>query len=312
MSTATKWLLAVLVVFNLFLAALMSLLYGYRVSYKNELQQQKQALANVKEQKNNRISDLEAQRNSLQDRVGSLNEQLTSRQDQIDELESQRDKFKNDASEARSRATDLTTQVSNLRNEISQLEDEKQNLQDQLETRASRIAELEKQNETISSRLSEVEANLRQKQVSVSELQERFVKTKSELNDTEQQLASYQDKYGVISGATSAPAVEGNVRAVNPDKNIVLVNLGSKDGLEKGMRLSVIRGDRYVTEIEVVEAYDTWAAARSIDKYQKRAPEIGDVVTSVSPAPSGGASPEKASSSDRSGTTLSSPKTQNN
>ncbi len=307
MSTATKWLLAVLVVFNLFLAALMSLLYGYRVSYKNELQQQKQALANVKEKKNNRISDLEAQRNNLQERASTLNEQLTSKQEQIDELENQRDKFKNDASEARSRATDLNTQVSNLQNEISQLEDEKQNLQNQLENSKSRIAELENQKETISSRLSEVEANLRQKQVSLSELQERFVKTKSELKDTEKQLATYQDQYGVISGATSAPAVEGNVRAVNPDRNIVLVNLGSKDGVEKGMRFSVIRGNQYVTEIEVVESYDTWAAARSIEKYQKRAPEIGDVVTSVSPSASGGAAPRKASNTDRSGTKLSSP-----
>jgi len=232
MSTVTKWLLAVLVVFNLFLAALMSLLYGYRVSYKQELQQTAQEVDQVRQQKDEKISQLTARISALEEKTSSLSEQLVSKEDEIKELSQDLKDEKNKVSELSGRNTDLNTQVQTLRDE------------------------------------------------------------------NEQHLAKYQEKYGLMGSTKMAPAVEGNVRAVNPEKNIILINLGSSDGVQKGMRFSVVRGEKYVTEVEVVESYETWAAGRSLEKYQKRPPQVGDVVTTISSAPEGntGVSGETASS----------------
>ncbi len=299
MSTATKWLLAVLVVFNLFLAALMSLLYGYRVSYKQELQQTAQELEQVQQQKEEKVSQLTARISALEEKTSSDSEQLISKEEEIKSLSQDLKNEQERVSELSGRNTDLNTQVQTLRDEKEQLETKVSDLNEELASKEDRISQLKERRDTISSRLAEVEANLRQKQVSLSEIQERYVATKSDLKDTEQHLAKYQEKYGLMGSTKMAPAVEGNVRAVNPEQNIVLINLGSQDGVQKGMRFSVVRGEKYVTEVEVVESYETWAAARSLEKYQKRAPEVGDVVTTINPAPEGnsGVSDETASSS---------------
>lgn len=288
MSTATKWLLAILVVFNLFMAALMSLLYGYRVSYKQELAQTKNELESVRNQKDQTINQLQARRDSLQQEVANLLENLESKQQELDSTTEDLKEAQDSVAELTSRNNDLLSQVEQLEDDKSQLQTEKNNLQKSIESKNERIAQLEERKETISSQLAEVEADLRQKQVSLSEMEQRFVNTKSELKENEQLLTKYKNKYGSIGVDQTAPAVEGNVRAVNPNRNLVLINLGKNDGVKQSMRFSVLRGSNYVTELEVLESYDTWSAARSVSHLQQEKPKVGDVVTNISPAPSGG------------------------
>lgn len=287
MSTATKWLLAILVVFNLFMAALMSLLYGYRVSYKQELASTQNQLQTVREEKDQTITQLQARRDALQEEVTNLHEEKSELRNELENTTSDLQDVEDELTERDGRIKDLRSDVEQLQAERDDLQKKLANKDEQIQDLKQERDQLEERKNTISSQLSEVEADLRQKQVSLAEMQDRFVNTKSNLKETEQLLTKYKKKYGSLGVDETTPAVEGNVRAVNPNRNLVLVNLGKNEGVKQGMRFSVIRGDQYITELEVLESYDTWSAARSISRLQQDKPKVGDVVTTVSPTPQG-------------------------
>ncbi|MHC4252963.1 MAG: hypothetical protein ACYS9X_27920, partial [Planctomycetota bacterium] len=78
------------------------------------------------------------------------------------------------------------------------------------------------------------------------------------------------------SGDTSAPPVNAKVLAVRPEVNLAMVSAGTDQGLKKGHRLTIHRGDGYVGKVEVEKVFGDMASARILSDWTKEKIKEGD------------------------------------
>jgi hypothetical protein len=76
------------------------------------------------------------------------------------------------------------------------------------------------------------------------------------------------------------PMQNAKITASDPRSNIVVISIGSEDGVKVGYRYVVSRGASYVGMIEVTSTEGKQAAARSIRDLQKSEIRVGDDVAS--------------------------------
>lgn len=284
MSTLTKVLVAILVIFNIVLLGFAAVLFAHRVDYKDKYERQRRRAQEVAKRwkaktgqletqiqtLNSQNEDLIEEKEKLQNEISSLQEDLDNRRNDIQQLRSEVNEKENRIEKQETRIGDLSQEISEKSNQIDNIQKELQNTKDQLR---SAVEDRDR-----------FKTKLDQRKTNTSELQQRFIEAKKELKDKKKLLGKYKKKFGTIDDVEVAPPVEGHVKAVSDKMNLLIIDLGKQHDVEKGMKFSLIRGDQYVTEIKVVDARRGWSAARSIEDMQMRKPEVGDLVTSYEPA----------------------------
>lgn len=76
--------------------------------------------------------------------------------------------------------------------------------------------------------------------------------------------------------------MEAKVLVVNREYNFVVLNLGTKDGIRKGTRFSVLRDNKTIATAEVDKVYDNMAAANLLEEAKKGDVKEGDVARLIS------------------------------
>ena len=86
-----------------------------------------------------------------------------------------------------------------------------------------------------------------------------------------------------LSAVPAKGGLEGKVLVVNREYDFVVMSLGSKDGVKKGARFAVLRGDKQLLSVEVDKVYDNMAAANMLEE-EKKGSEVkeGDTVRLIS------------------------------
>jgi len=77
---------------------------------------------------------------------------------------------------------------------------------------------------------------------------------------------------------SSLPDIEGRVIAVDPENRLVVVNLGRKDNVKPGDRLSVYRGNDFIADIELVKIQNQLSAGAVLSKDNQIQVTINDIV----------------------------------
>jgi hypothetical protein len=80
------------------------------------------------------------------------------------------------------------------------------------------------------------------------------------------------------SEAAKQSGLEGKVLVVNREYGFIVVNLGSRDGVRKGSRFTVIRAGKTVASAEADKIYDGMTAANLLGEEKKSDAAEGDVV----------------------------------
>ncbi len=117
--------------------------------------------------------------------------------------------------------------------------------------------------EIIENRIADAESVLRQKTLIFGELKEQlemaiFDEKKSEYTE----LTSVELPPIVVKpNLPGLKAIQGEVVAVNRDENFVVVNIGEDTGVLPGAELKVLRGDKMIATLEVIESRKEISAA---------------------------------------------------
>lgn len=207
-------------------------------SAKEALEQERDELAQTKEALENQLGDAQTQAKNLADQI---------------------------AQERRAREA-LTTELAQARQESTSLKGRLETERKEKLTLAEDLGKAKQSYQALSNELT----TLRQ----AKEALEKRVK---EMLSAQ---ASEAEKI-VVKPAADTPApklLEGKVMVVNREFNFVVVNLGSKEGIQSGTTVSISREDKPIATAQVERIYENMSAATVTDEVKKGSIKEGDLV----------------------------------
>jgi hypothetical protein len=153
--------------------------------------------------------------------------------------------------------TENEKQVANQETDLVKMQTEKSDLQAKLQANETQIAELQKHIEE----LSKAPANPNPGAPSASELQAQLEDARKQLETAEKEKIFLSEKFqnNVARGPEPAmkrePAFRGSIRgtvlAFNPAYNFVVLNLGTRNGVETNAEMLVLRDGSVIGKIRI-------------------------------------------------------------
>jgi len=219
----------------------------YREAYENE----KSEHDKTKTELNDRIVQLQGARDTLQKEYDKVTNDLN------DERVA-KEKYSNDLTDQRAANDDLRSSVNKLQ---ANLDD----LQSNLQQSANRVATLEQRVEQEQTRadeavrkqmaaednLTRAQARLNDMQDRVADLEQSVVSVRNELEDAELKIEWAKSRGVTFDDIEAVPSIEGVVQQVDNDTGVMILSVGSDDGVKKGFKFYVYRGDSYLGEVFV-------------------------------------------------------------
>ncbi|MBI4706980.1 MAG: hypothetical protein HY761_03535 [Candidatus Omnitrophica bacterium] len=200
-----------------------------------------------------------------------LQAQLQDNRDEIDKLNSDLQNEKMGKTEALAKVellkADLDQQKSlrqDLENKLSQAQEDAKKAQDKLGDLESKKQDLEakiKQLETVSQDV---------------ELGKIVVTPEVATAASPEPKAKAKKNAKVVKEAAQVTGPEGKVLVVNREFNFVVLNMGSKDGVDVGQIFSVYHNNNYIGDVKVEKVHDSMAAAGFVSGDIKNKVSEGD------------------------------------
>jgi chromosome segregation ATPase len=124
------------------------------------------------------------------------------------------------------------------------------------------IDELVGKRDTLEKRISEMETIMRQKAIALNDLEDGLSKALHPDVIVNQKSASVELPPIVVKPeANGIKDLRGSVIAVNDKEKFVIVNMGESKGMRPGFQLKVLRGDKEIGTLEVIEVRREISAA---------------------------------------------------
>jgi len=127
------------------------------------------------------------------------------------------------------------------------------------------------------------EQNLQDLMTSNKATEATLAQTKTELQRTQFELEQYKRMYPNGGPGSEQPMQAGKVLQVDNEANIVVISLGSDDGVKVGFRYTVSRGASYVAQIEVTSVEPKQSGARIDRRVSKGPVSPGDDIRTATP-----------------------------
>ena len=145
---------------------------------------------------------------------------------------------------------------------IRQLQDDRKNLIDEVSSKRSEAIALQTQ-------IFELNSKLEMLEVTTSDLNEQLARKTKVMKANQLTDESLTDEI--------EPKVEGIVMTVEGD--LIVISLGTDDGLRAGHSLDLYRGDKYIGKAIVSKAEFNMSAARVVAEFRQAVVRKGDHVT---------------------------------
>lgn len=285
MSTLTKTLIVLLTLSSIFLCGIVITYVASANNYKQKYEEQ--------------VKEVQAAKSLYQTRMNLLDEKMAAAQTKLDEatqkiteIEAQKTQIQVDLDTAQrsnygcqERLTNLAGVVGGLNQTISSMD----------QSLSLARGELDKiRNEQVKGRkeLGDITAALNEKTVQVDQLESerrRLLEQKTALDEEIARMAKGAKSTSAAepvtleqpAGAKAAPPATDQIslrsKIVETDlkNNLVTLSIGSADGVKKGMRFHIVRGDTFICDV-VISNVDVERAAGTLELVRQQ-PQVGDV-----------------------------------
>ncbi len=288
MNTLSKVFVVVNLVLAVFFAAFTLTLYSKRVDFKGKWEDSKEKYRRDTGEKDDQIKDLKGKVTRLTGEFRTERERNLSLIEQHEDLQ---DKQKR-------------TTV-----ELFEVQEERRALMERARAKDHELLRRHEQINTMHNIVLKQQQALEVAKANLRNAQNQRVEMENELNNSRQQLVAVRKEKArlerdlhhnswiiqklmeqgvpvndIIQSGETQPArpIEGKVLAVRPEVNLVMLSVGSQDGVKKGYRFTVYRGEQYIGKVEVEKVFDDMASARILVDWTKQPiKENDDASTSV-------------------------------
>ncbi len=236
------------------------------------------------------------EQNAMHYRTAVLaNQQLRGERDAAVDRSSQLAREKDDAQRTalgeieslRADKVALTRGVEGIRADLAKLEqtlkteqDARVKLQGDLKSEMDENVTLQERNRELIDALRDKDVALQRLELIAKNLRQTLSDQERRIQDLETQLASGSrvapGAGAEVIAATAAEDIRGTVTAV--DENVASINIGTANGVRKGMKMTVYRGGEFVSFLQVAEVDVNASYGVIVDKRMGMEPQQGDKV----------------------------------
>jgi ABC-type transporter Mla subunit MlaD len=211
------------------------------------------------------ISQLEAKLKDAQGNIDTLSADLEQEAKAKQEVQGQAQQLKSDLEQQKTLRSDLEAKLSQAQNDA-------QKAQDQLK-------ELQSKKDKLDTKLKELETQLQQAQTQSQGVELGTIVVSPETSNAPVPAAvSTPAAEQPKSKAAQNSSLEGKVLVINKDYNFVVINLGSKDGINSGDKFSLYHNNKYIGDVKAEKIHDSMTAADFETASMKDAVSEGDRV----------------------------------
>ncbi len=218
-------------------------------------EEQLQKVASAKEALEQERDELAKAKEALEGQLGDAQTQAKNLADQIAQEKRAREALTTELIQARRESTDLKGRLETERKEKLTLTEDLGKAKQSYQALSNELTTLRQAKEALEKRVKEMLA------AQASEVEKIVVKPTAD-----------------TPPAPTPMLLEGKVMVVNREFNFVVVNLGSKDGLQSGATVSISREGKPIATAQVERIYENMSAATVIDEAKKGSIKEGDLV----------------------------------
>jgi len=220
-------------------------------------------------------------------------DQIAARRDeQIRQLKAELEQERLKGTQLGAKLTTISSEIVEINASLRQYIERAKQFSDRIAEQQQTIDQLTDENMALSRELNQQKAAYERVQQVTRNLREQISEYKETIQDMGRQMealrggAAPSAVAGVPERARPRPEVEGEpavsgmITAVMPDKNLASINIGSANGVKKGMRMIISRGAQLVGYLRVEDVYTSQAAGIIVEK--QMTPQQGDRVATRS------------------------------
>jgi len=282
-NTLSKVFVIVNLVFAVAFCFMTLTLYSKRVDFKGKWEEEKELHRRTAEDKNREIAALKNEVNGLTKALEvakrdvqefaakheELQEQLKQRADELFDVRSQRD---------------LLVERDQAKDEELKRRHEQINRMHMIILKQQQALEVAKANyRNAQNQRVEMENELNSARQQLVAVQKEKARLEKDLHHNSWIIQTLMDlgypvREIVFGSEPTGPTtpVRAKVLAVRPEVNLVMLSVGSDDGVKKGYRFTVYRGEQYVGKVEVEKVFSDMSSARILTDWTKSQIKEGD------------------------------------
>ncbi len=202
---------------------------------------------------------------------------------QITALVSEKEKLVKENTLQTQTIEEKSSNINNLNDTLKQLnimierkEERNKEIQAKLDTEILKNSAAVKEAEYHQAQSIEVAAELRESENEMLQLAKSNADLVRRVTLVSTQLEKYVERYGAdpVAGNQSEVAINGRVMQIEPTLDLVILSVGEKDKVTKGMEFVISRGDNYIAKVRVANVYDNMCSARIISGMTKQGEAI--------------------------------------
>jgi hypothetical protein len=215
---------------------------------------------------------------NLTEKTASLTTSMSQKdtlQGQVGALQASYDQMKKSYDELNASATAATRALLVAQNTIK----EGRTLTDQLLAERQKLTDetkrFQEERDAAVKNQATADLQLEKTMTELKDLTAKLSSTETELQRAQFSLNTMTKRFGPMTGPEQPPQ-NAKVLAADDATNVVVISLGSEDGVKEGFRYTISRGNQYVATIEITHVEAKQSAGRSQRDKQQRPIQRGD------------------------------------
>ncbi len=214
------------------------------------------------------IEELTRERDALQKKSDDFEKALAKTQEELKGSKALYEEATNKFNLANLSSERYATRVKDLEAQIDVKDKRNADLQGRLDGEISKLKAASKEKDWHQARAIETAAELVEAENEMMQLAKNNAEMVRRITLLSTQLEKYVTRYGAdpeISANTTGLAINGKVLQVEPKLDLVILSVGGKDKVQKGMEFVISRGNNYITKVRVANVYDEMCSAKILE-----------------------------------------------
>jgi len=273
-----KFLIVVILVLSVIFAAISTVLFAKHQDYRNELVEQSAKYETY-------YNTAEGDKARLQNELVIKSDELARKQTELKASELQVDSLTAELTETKADVVEEQSRLAKAQDSVNTLTIGNQALAKANEKLLGENETVRKENVALTKSLADEQKVTNDLKGQVATLTDQRDGLQEDLHAANETIQLNEEIFAelsrrnieaqtVIAGLTAVPDIRGLVVTVQPAENLVILNVGSNQGVRKNFEFTIYRDDKFVAKVIVFDTEDDLSAARIVSR--KLSIERGD------------------------------------